>query len=524
MLLKTGRGTTVRRYVIPVMAAGVILVAGQLGVSASTQATAYSTDFPGATWSQPNGNLAGTRWMSGPINSETVARLGQAWSVPIVAPTDAARWPGGYTASPVVANGVVYTQDLDSNVYAIQLATGKVLWTTVYTSPSPGPNGVAYADGKVFASDATNAFALDARTGKEIWSVKLVRNTVEGIDMAPGVHGDTVYFATVPGNKTNFIGGGGQGVLWAMDVNTGATKWKFDTVPADLWGHPDVNGGGGLWYAPTFDRQGDLYISIANPLPFPGTPDYPWGASRPGPNLYTNSVVKLDHRTGKLIWYNQVLPHDIYDWDLQNSPVLTTAAGRPVVIGSGKAGIVYEFDQRTGRTIWQTPVGVHNGHDNDNLLAMNGQPMPALPYVLEPSLLGGMPAPLAVDGTTIYAAVNNFPATVTAQQPPRPGATSSGELVAVDLVTGKIKWEHQFAVTPYGGTTVVNDLVFTTTFDGVLHAVSTTTGAEVWQQTLPTVTNAPVVINGPYLFTAASWPQTADQTAQILAFRLGATK
>src|SRR6266566_3890214 len=105
MLLNTGRARTARRYAIPVVAAGVILVAGQLGVSASTRPTAYSTDaahFASATWSQPNGNLAGTRWMSGPINSRTVARLGQAWSVPIVAPTDANRWPGGYTSSPVV--------------------------------------------------------------------------------------------------------------------------------------------------------------------------------------------------------------------------------------------------------------------------------------------------------------------------------------------------------------------------------------------------------------------------------------
>jgi outer membrane protein assembly factor BamB len=167
---------------------------------------------------------------------------------------------------------------------------------------------------------------------------------------------------------------------------------------------------------------------------------------------------------------------------------------------------------------------VHNGHDNDNLIAMNGGQMPAFPYTVVPGVLGGMPAPVAVDGTTVYAAVNNFSATWTAQQPPRPAATFSGELVAVDLVTGKVKWEHQFAVTPYGGTSVVNDLVFTTTFDGVVHAVSTTTGDEVWQRTLSTVTNAPVVISGRYVFTAASWPQAAGQTAQILAFRLGADK
>ena len=71
-----------------------------------------------------------------------------------------------------------------------------------------------------------------------------------------------------------------------------------------------------------------MYFGVGNPAPFPGTTEYPWGSSRPGPNLYTNSLVKLDAKTGKLQWYYQVTPHDIYDWDFQNPPILAKVNGQ----------------------------------------------------------------------------------------------------------------------------------------------------------------------------------------------------
>ena len=108
--------------------------------------------------------------------------------------------------------------------------------------------------------------------------VKLTRNANEGIDMAPGVHGDLVYVSTVPGNSSSFYKGNGQGVLFALDGATGATKWKFATVPGSLWGDTAVNSGGGLWHPPAFDDQGSMYIDIANPAPFLGTAAKPWGS------------------------------------------------------------------------------------------------------------------------------------------------------------------------------------------------------------------------------------------------------
>ncbi len=289
--------------------------------------------------------------MTSPINASNVTSLKQAWTVPIKATGTF----GAYATTPVVVNGVVYTQDLDSNVEAIKLSTGKVLWTHTYNSPNTGPDGVNVVGGTVYAATATSAVALQAATGEQLWSKKLVRNNQEGIDMAPGYNDGTVYVSTVPGNDKAFYAGNGEAILWALNAKTGKPDWKWDEVD-DLWSHGnkklrDINSGGGQWDPPSFDSQGNVYIGVANPAPFGGVKGYPWGTSRPGKNLYTDSVVKLSPQ-GKLMWYYQLTPHDLSDWDINNSPVLTTAGGQPVVIAAGKAGII----DRAQRADWQADV------------------------------------------------------------------------------------------------------------------------------------------------------------------------
>ena len=149
-----------------------------------------------------------------------------------------------------------------------------------------------------------------------------MRNEHEGIEIAPQLFDGTVLFSTVPSNVTGSYRPGTLGVVWALDAATGAPRWHFDTVEggAALWGKPDVNGGGGLWYPPAVDDRGRVFLAVGNPAPFPGTKEYPNGSSRPGPNLYTNSLVALDGRTGKLLWYRQAVPHDLRDYDLAISP------------------------------------------------------------------------------------------------------------------------------------------------------------------------------------------------------------
>jgi alcohol dehydrogenase (cytochrome c) len=532
--MKSGRNRgglrTAGRLTITVLAvAGLTLPGGPVG--AAPVLAGYPSISAQLGWTQPNGDKNNTRHVISPINSRDVNRLRVAWTVPIAAPAPPERWPGTYAATPVVVNGVVYTQDLDSNVYAIELRTGRVLWTKLYNSTINGPNGVNVADGRVFGATTANAFALDARTGQELWSRKLTRNDNEGIDMAPGVNNGTVYVATGPGNADAFFAGNGAGKLWALDVATGNPKWTFDSVPTDLWGHPDLNSGGGMWYPPSFDLNGDLYVSIANPAPFPGADGFPWGSSRPGPNLYTNSVVKLNHRTGAVVWYNQVHPHDVYDWDLQNSPVLTMDGNKRTLIASGKVGYIYNFDPVNGHLRWKTPVGIHNGHDQDNIFAMNGEydklPQPEdFPLEVFPGVLGGVISPIAVDDTTIYAAVNNYGAIWLNQKELqfRSFDDASGEMVALDLTSGRIKWKLPLATSPYGGASVTNDLVFGTSFEGIIRAVNTRTGQVAWQAQLPAHSNSPVAINGEYVLAGAGWPMAPGEQAQIVAYRLEPTR
>ena len=491
-----------------------------------------------AGWMLPGGNLQNTRDVASPITSSNVSQLGVAWCVPVES-TGEARAAGladSYATTPIVVNGVVYLQDLESNVMAIRLATGKVLWTHNYSSPNGGPDGVNVVNGTVYAATDNAAVALSAATGTQLWSRRLIGNDHEGIDMAPGYNDGTVYVSTVPVNPT--VGqylGGAKGTLWALNAATGEPKWSWDEVQ-NLWGSPTINSGGGLWDPPSFDSQGNIYIGIANPGPIGqgGWPKgYPWGTSRPGPDLYTDSVVKLSP-DGRLLWYYQLTPHDLYDWDLQNSPVLTTANGQPVVIDAGKAGIVIELNAQTGRLLWKLPVGVHSGHDNDGLLAENATPTSTIPlpakFDLEPGVFGGVESQLATNGSTVFAAVNNLavPMSVTGVTESSSAfeasiAKATGEMVAVNQDTGKIEWDVKLPSSPYGAATVTNNVVFTTTYSGDLYAFNAATGATLLKTPLSAGSNAPVTIAGDYVIVGAGVPSLSkSQHELIIAYKLGA--
>jgi len=491
-----------------------------------------------AGWTLPGGNLANTRDVASAITSSDVATLGVAWCVPVesTGANAAAGLANGYATTPVVVNGVVYLQDLESNVMAIELATGKLVWTHTYNSLNGGPDGVNVAGGVVYAATDKAAVALSAATGRQLWSRTLTGNDREGIDMAPGYHHGTVYVSTVPvsPNKGQYLGGA-KATLWALNAATGAPEWSWDEVQ-DLWGNPAINSGGGLWDPPSFDKAGNLYIGIANPGPIgqTGWPKrYPWGTSRPGPDLYTDSVVKLSP-AGKLLWYYQLTPHDLFDWDLQNSPVLTTAHGQPVVIDAGKAGILIELSAQTGKLLWKLPAGVHTGPADAGLRTENATPatpidLPAR-FTLEPGVYGGIESQLASNGTTVFAAVNNLAVPLSVK-----GVTensrafeasigkATGEMIAVSQDTGKIEWDDQLPSSPYGAATVTGNVVFTTTYNGYLYAFNTATGAILLKTPLSAGTSAPVTIDGDYLIAGAGGAYSKGEHALIIAYKLGAT-
>jgi outer membrane protein assembly factor BamB len=486
-----------------------------VGHAAAATAPSPGTD---ASWSNPNGDLFNTRkTRSAAISSSNVSQLGVAWTMPLTASSIY----GTFAANPVVADHVVYLQDLASNVFAVDLDSGHVLWRRRYDSQDIGPNGVTAKDGVVYGATAKFVFALDARTGRELWrNDELVPARLQhgggelangfGIDIQPQVANGKVYLSSAA-----LLGGG---VVYALDAKTGRTLWTFDSV-IDPLGEKII--GGGAWNPPAISPGGTVYFGFGNMYQPAAV-----ALAHPGKRLYTDSLVALDGDTGRLDWYFQAVPDDFHDWDLQVSPIYTQAGGRPIILAAGKMGFVYAVDPTTGALVWKTKVGAHNGHDEDGERALQHDlKPPRFPVTVEPGIVGGVETNMAVADGVAYVPVANL---ASRWQSARTGlgnanfAAGTGEMVALELASGRVLWDTKLTQMPDGEATVVNDLVFTTTFDGRLIALARSTGRIVWTKKLPAFTNAPVTVVGDTLITAASYPAGKGQTPEVIAFRLGA--
>jgi outer membrane protein assembly factor BamB len=256
---------------------------------------------------------------------------------------------------------------------------------------------------------------------------------------------------------------------------------------------------------------------IGNPYQSPAS-----AIAHPFAQPYTDSDVSLDAATGKLRWYYQGVPDDFKDYDMQASPISASANGVSVVIGSGKMGYVYEMNAHTGKLIWKTPVGKHNGHDNDSLRALQHRSKLKAPYTILPGSLGGVLTNLALAGHSLYVVTCDLPLTYTSLNQPVPtkaAGSATGEVEALNLTTGRVKWDTKVADLPLGAATVSNDLVFTTLFKGVLIALNRKTGVIVYRRQLPTSTNAPIAIAGHTVLVPAGGHGTkTGQGPQLVAY------
>jgi Glucose dehydrogenase len=482
---------------------------------APPEVSKYSKDWP-----LPNQNYESTRAaQNSSISLKNISTLGVAWTMPI---TGISEW-GAATTNPLILGNNVYMQDLKSNVYSIDFKTGKINWMKEVNKDIAGPAGVAVGYGKVFAVNGHfEIAAYDISNGNQLWSTDISGNQNIGVDIQPLVWNNIVYVSSVPGtSNANFYKGGAIGVLYALDQATGKVLWSFDTVDSkDVWGNPQVNSGGGSWYPPSIDtKTGMTYWGIGNAGPWPGTKDFPNGTSRPGPNLYSSSIIALDS-SGKLAWYNQVIPHDLFDYDFQVSPIIANVkingASQDVLFGAGKMGKVVCFDKATGKTVWSTDVGVHK---NDTLKEI---PLSATPIDVAPSPLGGVETVIAYSDGMVYAAVNDLTVQYTATGFVGTSfdfSKAKGELVALDASTGKIAWTKNYNAFNVGAATVVNDLVFTSIYDGMIHALNKKTGEEVWSyQASGPINGWPAVKGDTIIF-----PVGMGKTPALVAFRIGAS-
>ena len=303
-------------------------------------------------WPSYNGDYTGRRYSSlTQVTPENAHELRAQWVFH-------SRNAGILEVTPVVIAGVMFVTG-SNDAYALDAVTGKTLWH--HTRPvSQGliddaaghiNRGVAVLGTHIYMeTDNAHLLCLDARSGNLIWDVAYAPgNRNYGATSAPLVVKDKVLVGTSGGDD------GVRGFVAAFDANTGKEVWRFWTIPApgefgsSSWpGDMYKHGGGTTWMPGTYDPQlNTIFWGTSNP-----SPDFD-GSVRPGDDLYTNCVLALDPDTGKLKWYFQLTPHDLYDYDATETPVLVDAVyqGQPrkLIIEANRNGFIYILDRTNGK-------------------------------------------------------------------------------------------------------------------------------------------------------------------------------
>lgn len=439
-------------------------------------------------WLSYNNRLDGQRYSTlKQITPANASQLGEVCRVQIDGPT-------AFTAGLVVVDGVIYTNTGNETV-ALDAATCAVRWKHTYVHEDEergiSNRGLAVMDGRVFRGTGdARLLALDAATGKVLWKNVIGATRVgESASAAPLAWNGVVYMG---------IGGselGVRGRVMAYDAQTGRELWRFDTIPmhgekgSETWkrARSAKTGGGGVWGAMSLDvTTGELFVPVGNPWP-----DFDPG-SRPGDNLFTNSIVVLDARTGALRWWHQVTPADWQDLDLAAAPVLYRDGKiRDVAAFAGKDGFVTAVDRDTRKEIFRTPVTRIENAD--------GRPSPEGTRVC-PGPSGGVlwngPTLDRLNNTLITGSIDSCfvlkqGTAVYSPAEPSFGGTfelvvpSTGWVTALDSETGVVRWKYHSekpvvaGITPTaGGVTFTGDLaghllVFDSKTGALLHKAQT---------------------------------------------------
>jgi PQQ-dependent dehydrogenase (methanol/ethanol family) len=365
-------------------------------------------------WPNYNGTTDGNR-NSGlnQINLKNVAKLQLQWTYPINF--------NGLETTPVVVDGVMYVTS-NNQVFALSAKTGREIWryerpksegSTISGDAAIGVNrGVAVLGDRVFyLTDNAHLLALDRLTGALLWDI----DTPEG---APGHFGGTAAPLVVGDLVVTGVSGGDNGIrgfVAAYKATTGELAWKFMTIPklddtgpiADTWkGSALALGGGATWTTGSADADaGIVYWPVGNPHPDTD------GDERAGDNLYTNSDLALDAKTGKLLWYFQFTPHDLHDWDANEPVVLVNdkwkGQDRKLLLHANRNGFLYVLDRTTGRPMMASKmVDTLNWASGIDEMTWRPKLLPAN----ETSLQGTVGCP-AVRGATNWYSTAYSPAT-----------------------------------------------------------------------------------------------------------------
>jgi len=457
-------------------------------------------------WPTYNGDPGGNRYTTlTEIDKKTVQHLGPAWMFAVPG-------AGRLQLTPVVVGGVMYVT-APNECFALDAGSGRHIWR--YQRPRTqgvaggGSNrGVSVAGDRVFMlTDHAHVIALNRFTGALLWDTEMddFRKNYFATS-APLVAGHLVV-AGVSGGEH-----GANGFLAAYDQETGQEVWRFRTVPrpgepgAETWRGTDIDHGGApTWFTGSYDPGLDLvYWPVGNP-----SREYN-GDQRLGDNLYANSILALDRKTGRLAWYYQFTPHDLWDWDATQTSVIVDAnwQGQPrkLLLHASRNGFFYVFDRTNGKLLKVTPFvtnltwasGV--GADGRPVLRPNQEPTPQGTLVC-PSQDGATNwfSPSFNPGTGLYYVQTFEKCSIYTKenagewqagrqylggsQRTSPSPTPRRVLKAIDVQTGAIRWElpQPGPATSWGGTlTTASGLVIFGEEGGSLMAADAVTGQPLW--------------------------------------------
>lgn len=438
------------------------------------------------------------------INTRNVARLSLQWAFQVDE-------LGAFETTPLVVDGVLYGTGQNNRAFALDARTGRAIWRYRRTLPEKLQlccgrvnRGFAILGNRLFMATLDgHVIALDTRTGNLLW------------DVAAGDPARGYSFTSAPLAVKNAVivgvsGGeyGIRGFIDAYDVSTGRRLWRFATVPAarrpgqGSWaGSSWKTGGAPAWLTGTYDPELNLlYWPTGNPAPS----DY--GGERSGDNLYSDSLLALDPDNGKLVWHFQFTPHDLYDYDATEIPVLIDAPWRgrlrKLVVQANRNGFLYVLDRTDGRFLGARPFGKVTWAKS---IAPNGRP------VLNPEIrlnaTGTLVCPGAPgltnwyspsydpDTKLLYVATSDECDVFTSvREPyraghvfiggsyvPDPQARPAGALEALDPLTGALRWEFKYFSGPSGGAlSTAGGVVFAGDSDGNFIALDARSGKDLW--------------------------------------------
>ncbi|HEY7306921.1 MAG TPA: acido-empty-quinoprotein group A [Bryobacteraceae bacterium] len=452
---------------------------------------------PTTAWPSYNGDYSGQRYSPlSEINASNVRSLALQW---VYRTRDSG---GNWTikATPLEVNGVLYFT-VPNNVWAVDARTGREIWHFRYPNNPAwiiGNRGVGiYGEWLYFESPDNYLICLNAKNGKERWRVQIADVKLEYFStMAPLVIRNHVIVGVGGDSLDN------PGYLESRDPETGALQWRWNSEPragepgAETWPGKDAmeHGGGMTWMPGTYDPELNLlYWGTGNPNPVHA------GQGRKGDNLWTSSIVALNPDTGKLVWYYQPTPHDTHDWDATQTPVLIdgefNGIKRKLLAQANRNGYFFVLDRTDGKHLLTAPFVETNWTKG-----IDAQGVPVADPSKEPTRNGALVSPSSGGATNWFApsfnpetgmfyvnASQNYSVFyLTAEGKPEGFAGrddglpgDKGFTLAIDYKTGKICWKHE-GDSNAGLLSTAGKLLFTGDSAGHLMALDPATGTVLW--------------------------------------------